>query len=235
MTQHTVVSKDAWVAARRDLLDQEKAFMRQRDDIAAARRALPWVKVDKDYVFHGASGDVSLADLFDGRSQLIVYHFMFGPEWEQGCPSCSYLADHFDGLTTHLAQRDVTLVAAARAPLDRLTAYKERMGWHFPFVSSLDNGFNFDFHVSFTPEELAGGEVYYNYHQTQFPADEAPGISVFFKDDDGVIYHTYSSYARGLDNLIGAYHFLDLAPKGRDEDELDFPMAWVRRHDEYES
>ncbi|MEM7123912.1 MAG: DUF899 family protein, partial [Pseudomonadota bacterium] len=153
----------------------------------------------------------------------------------QGCPSCSYLADHFDGLTTHLAQRDVTLVAAARAPLDRLAAYKQRMGWHFPFVSSLDNDFNFDFHVSFTPDELAGGEVYYNYHQTQFPMDEAPGISVFFKDDDGAIYHTYSSYARGLDNLIGAYQFLDLAPKGRDEDKLDFPMAWVRRHDEYES
>lgn len=235
MTQHTIVSNDAWVAARRDLLDQEKAFMRQRDDLAAARRALPWVKVDKDYVFHGTSGDVSLADLFDGRSQLIVYHFMFGPEWEQGCPSCSYLADHFDGLTTHLAQRDVTLVAAARTPLERLSAYKQRMGWHFPFVSSLDNDFNFDFHVSFTPEELAGGEVYYNYHQTQFPMDEAPGISVFFKDDDGAIYHTYSSYARGLDNLIGAYQFLDLAPKGRDEDKLDFPMAWVRRHDEYES
>ena len=235
MTQHTIVSNDAWVAARRDLLDQEKAFMRQRDDLAAARRALPWVKVDKDYVFHGTSGDISLADLFDGRSQLIVYHFMFGPEWEQGCPSCSYLADHFDGLTTHLAQRDVTLVAAARTPLERLSAYKKRMGWHFPFVSSLDNDFNFDFHVSFTPEELAGGEVYYNYHQTQFPMDEAPGISVFFKDDDGAIYHTYSSYARGLDNLIGAYQFLDLAPKGRDEDKLDFPMAWVRRHDEYES
>ncbi len=235
MTQHTVVSKDEWVAARRDLLAQEKAFMRQRDDLAATRRGLPWVKVDKDYVFHGASGNVSLAELFDGRSQLMVYHFMFGPEWEQGCPSCSYLADHFDGLTTHLAQRDVTLVAAARSPLDRLRAYKDRMGWRFPFVSSLDNDFNFDFHVSFTPEELAGGEVYYNYHQTQFPVDEAPGISVFFKDDDGAIYHTYSSYARGLDNLIGTYQFLDLAPKGRDEDKLDFPMAWVRRHDEYGS
>ena len=233
MTKHPVVSKDEWTAARRQLLAEEKAFTKQRDRLAAARRELPWEKVDKTYVFHGPSGEVPLADLFDGRSQLIVYHFMFGPGWEDGCPSCSYLADHFDGATQHLAQRDVTLVAVARAPLSKLDAYKKRMGWRFPWFSSDGNDFNHDFDVSFGADELARGDVYYNYHMTQFPVDEAPGVSVFHKDDNGEIFHTYSSYARGLDTLIGTYHLLDLVPKGRDEDTLSFPMAWVRRRDEY--
>jgi len=231
--QHKLVSRDQWIAARKAHLANEKALTKARDKLSAERRALPWVKVEKDYVFETLDGKKTLGDLFDGRSQLIVYHFMLGPDWGEGCPSCSYLADHFDGAALHLAHRDVTLVAVSRAPLPEIEAYKQRMGWAFPWVSSNSNDFNFDFHVSFKPED-AEGEVYYNYEMRDFESDEMPGLSVLAKDPSGAIFHTYSAYARGLDNLIGAYNFLDLVPKGRDETELPWTMAWVRRHDDYE-
>jgi predicted dithiol-disulfide oxidoreductase (DUF899 family) len=232
--QHSVVSQKEWLAARKALLAKEKEFSRARDQLSAVRRALPWVKVEKNYVFDGLAGRETLADLFSGKSQLIVYHFMLGPGWKQGCPSCSFLADHFDGAVVHLAQRDVTLVVVSRAPLPEIEAYKKRMGWKFKWVSSFGNDFNYDFHVSFTPEEKAGGKVDYNYSLTEFPSEEAPGLSAFIRNEAGTIFHTYSSYARGLDILLGTYNFLDLAPKGRDESALPWSMAWVRRHDEYE-
>lgn len=231
--QHKLVSRDEWIAARKAHLANEKALTKARDKLSAERRALPWVKVEKDYVFDTLDGKKTLGDLFDGRSQLIVYHFMLGPDWGEGCPSCSYLADHFDGAALHLAHRDVILVAVSRAPLPEIEAYEQRMGWAFPWVSSNSNDFNFDFHVSFKPED-AKGEVYYNYEMRDFESDEMPGLSVFAKDPSGAIFHTYSAYARGLDNLIGAYNFLDLVPKGRDETKLPWTMAWVRRHDDYE-
>jgi predicted dithiol-disulfide oxidoreductase (DUF899 family) len=231
--QHKVVSRDEWLAARKAHLAKEKALTKARDELSAERRALPWVKVEKNYVFDTPSGKKTLGDLFGGRSQLIVYHFMLGPDWGEGCPSCSYLADHFDGAALHLAHRDVTLTVVSRAPLAEIEAYKKRMGWRFPWVSSHGNDFNFDFHVSFRPEE-AEGEVYYNYDMRDFESDEMPGLSVFAKDASGAIFHTYSAYARGLDRLVGTYNFLDLVPKGRDEAELPWTMAWVRRHDEYE-
>ncbi len=187
----------------------------------------------KEYVFDTPNGKAALADLFDGRSQLIVYHFMFGPGWEQGCPSCSFLADHFDGSLVHLANRDVTLAVISRAPLAQIEAFKKRMGWRFKWVSSFGTDFNHDFHVSFTKEEMAGGKINYNYDVVEFPSEETPGASVFYQDARGCVFHTYSTYARGLDILIGAYNFLDLAPKGRDEDGLAFSMAWVRHHDKY--
>jgi len=231
--QHKVVSRDEWVAARKAHLANEKAFTKARDRLSAERRALPWVKVEKNYLFDTPEGKKSLADLFDGRSQLIVYHFMLGPDWGEGCPSCSYLADHFDGAALHLAHRDVTLTAVSRAPLPEIEAYKKRMGWRFPWVSSYGNDFNYDFHVSFRPEQKEG-EVYYNYEVGDFESDEMPGVSVFIKDASGAIFHTYSAYARGLDILVGTYNFLDLVPKGRDEAELPWSMAWVRRHDDYD-
>ncbi len=231
--QHKIVSQDEWLTARKALLAKEKEFTRARDQISAARRDLPWVKVEKLYVFDTAGGKQSLADLFDGRSQLIVYHFMLGPGWKDGCPSCSLLADHFDGGAIHLAQRDVTLVVVSRAPLAEIQAYQKRMGWKFKWVSSYGTDFNHDFHVSFTPEEKASGKVNYNYTMTEFPSEEAPGLSAFIRND-GAAFHTYSSHGRGLDILVGAYNFLDFAPKGRDEDNLPWTMAWVRRHDEYE-
>jgi predicted dithiol-disulfide oxidoreductase (DUF899 family) len=231
--QHKVVSHDEWIAARKAHLANEKALTKARDQLSAERRALPWVKVEKDYVFDTPEGKKGLADLFDGRSQLIVYHFMLGPDWGEGCPSCSYLADHFDGAGLHLAQRDVTLLAVSRAPFPEIEAYKRRMGWRFNWVSSYGIDFNYDFHVSFRPEETEG-DVYYNYEMRGFEADELPGLSVFTKDASGAIFHTYSAYARGLDILIGAYNFLDLVPKGRDEAELPWTMAWVRRHDDYD-
>jgi len=230
--QHKIVSQDEWLAARKALLAKEKEFSKVRDGLSAARRELPWVKVEKTYVFDGPAGKETLADLFGGRSQLIVYHFMLGPGWKDGCPSCSLLADHFDGAAIHLAQRDVTFVVVSRAPLAEIEAYKKRMGWKFKWVSSYGDDFNFDYHVSFGKDEMAG-EVEYNYAKGKFPSEEAPGLSAFIKDGSAV-YHTYSSYARGLDILIGAYNFLDMAPKGRDEDALPWTMAWVRRHDEYE-
>jgi predicted dithiol-disulfide oxidoreductase (DUF899 family) len=229
-----VVSRDEWIAARKTHLAKEKALTRARDELSAERRALPWVKVDKNYVFDTPSGKKTLGELFDGRSQLVVYHFMLGPGWGEGCPSCSYLADHFDGATIHLAQRDVTFLVVSRAPLPEIEAYKKRMGWKFDWVSSYGNDFNYDLHVSSGPEEQKSGKVYYNYETGDFESDEMPGLSVFAKDGSGHVFHTYSTYARGLDILAGAYNFLDLVPKGRDEDELPWSMAWVRRHDEYE-
>jgi predicted dithiol-disulfide oxidoreductase (DUF899 family) len=233
METHKIVSRDEWLTARKRYLTKEKEFTRQRDQLSAERRNLPWVKVEKNYMFDGPKGKESLADLFDGRSQLIVYHFMFGPGWEQGCPSCSFLSDHIDGATVHLAHRDVTLLAVSRAPLSQIEAFKKRMGWRFKWVSSYGNDFNFDYHVSFTKDEMAKGKVYYNYGMQEFPSEEGPGISVFYKDGSGDIFHTYSSYARGLDMLVGTYNYLDLAPKGRDEAELPWTMAWVRHHDKY--
>ncbi len=230
--RHAIVSQDEWLKARKALLAKEKEFTKQRDALSAQRRELPWVKVEKAYVFDGPDGKETLAELFGGKSQLLVYHFMLGPGWVQGCPSCSYLADHFDGAAIHLAQRDVTLVAVSRAPLVEIEAYKKRMGWKFKWTSSFGSDFNRDFRVSFTEEEMAG-EVEYNYAKGKFPSEEAPGLSAFIKDN-GAVFHTYSAYARGLDMLVGAYNFLDLAPRGRDEGALPWTMAWVRRHDEYE-
>jgi predicted dithiol-disulfide oxidoreductase (DUF899 family) len=234
MPSHKVVSREEWLAAREAHLAKEKDFTRLRDELSRQRRELPWVRVEKRYVFDGPGGTETLADLFGGRSQLIVYHFMFGPGWEQGCPSCSFLSDHIDGALVHLAHRDVTLVAVSRAPLSQIEAFKKRMGWRFKWVSSSGNDFNFDYHVSFTKEEMAKGKVYYNYAMQEFDSEEAPGTSVFSKDGTGAVFHTYSSYARGLDMLVGAYNYLDLVPKGRDEAELPWTMAWVRHHDRYD-
>jgi predicted dithiol-disulfide oxidoreductase (DUF899 family) len=231
--EHRVVSQEEWLAARKQLLRQEKEFTRLRDQLSAERRELPWVRVDKEYVFDAPDGKETLADLFDGRSQLLVYHFMFGPGWEQGCPSCSFVSDHIDGANWHLPHRDVTLLAVSRASLARIEAFKRRMGWRFKWVSSYENDFNHDFHVSFTPDDMARGEVYYNYAMTEFPSEEAPGLSTFYKDPSGAVFHTYSTYARGLDMLVGAYNYLDLAPKGRDEAALPWTMEWVRHHDRY--
>src|SRR5215471_12749716 len=203
-----VVSREEWIEARRAFLAKEKEFTRQRDELSRRRRELPWVKVEENYVFDGPKGKETLADLFDGRSQLVVYHFMFGPGWEEGCPSCSLLADHIDGALAHLNARDVTLVVVSRAPHNQIEAFKKRMGWRFKWVSSYGNDFNHDFHVSFTPEEKARGKVEYNYTMTEFPSEEAPGLSAFIKDEAGDVLHTYSSYARGLDILVGTYNFL---------------------------
>ena len=235
MEPHKVVSRAEWLTARKAHLENEKRFTRARDELSRQRRELPWVKVEKAYMFEGPNGRETLADLFDGRGQLIVYHFMFGPDWEQGCPSCSYLADHFDGAAVHLAQRDVKLLVVSRAPFAQIESFKRRMGWRFKWVSSNGCDFNRDYHVSFTKDELEKGEAHYNYAVGTFPAQEAPGVSVFAKGKAGEVFHTYSAYARGLDMLVGAYHFLDLAPKGRDEDDLAFTMAWVRHHDRYEN
>ncbi|MCE7997973.1 MAG: DUF899 domain-containing protein [Rhodobiaceae bacterium] len=231
--RNAIVDRDEWIKARKELLEEEKSFSKARDALAAKRRALPWVKVDKTYAFETAEGAKSLRDLFDGRNQLIVQHFMFGPDWEEGCPSCSFWGDNFDQTVPHLAARDVAFVAVSRAPLQNLLAYRDRLGWSFPWVSSLGNDFNFDFDVSFDSERAPDQPVYYNYHDTVFPASEAPGVSVFFKDDADEIYHTYSVFARGLEDLNGTYRLLDTTPKGRDEDALAYPMEWVRRRDQY--
>ncbi len=232
MNHPEIVSEAEWLVARKDLLAREKEFSRQRDVLSAARRQMPWVKIDKEYVFDGPKGKETLADLFDGHSQLIVYHFMFGPGWEEGCKSCSYLADHFDGANWHLPHRDVAFVVVSRAPLSEFEPYKKRMGWRFKWVSSYENDFNFDYHVSFTKDEEAKGTVYYNYGIGEFMSDELPGLSVFYKDENGDIFHSYSTYARGLDILVGTYNFLDLVPKGRNENP-ESTMDWVRRHDQY--
>ena len=233
MPTRPVVSKQEWVEARKALLEKEKAFQRRRDELAAELRDLPWVAVEEDYVFTGPDGPVKLSDLFAGRSQLIVQHFMFEPDWSEGCPSCSFWADGWDPLVVHLNHRDVSMAAVSIAPIEKLQAYAERMGWSFTWVSSAGTSFNRDFQVSATPEEVEQGETTYNYRRTRPYGLEAPGMSVFFKDEDGRVFHTYSTYARGLDRLNAAYHYLDMVPKGRDEDDLPWPMAWLRRHDAY--
>jgi len=233
-SNHTVVTSSEWLAARKELLAEEKRLTRQMDAINAKRRALPWVKVEKDYRFETRRGRVSLASLFGEHSQLVIQHFMLGPGWGEGCPSCSYMADHTDAMLPHLAARDVTMLAVSRAPLAEIEAFKKRMGWDFEWVSSHGSEFNHDFHVSFTEDEVASGKVDYNYTKQSFGSTEAPGISVFEKDADGTIYHTYSVYGRGVELMMGAYRILDLTPKGRDEDNLEFSMAWVRYHDRYE-
>ncbi len=234
MTAHRVVTRDEWIRERTQHLAREKEFTRLRDQLSAARRELPWVKVEKPYVFDGPNGAESLSDLFHGKSQLIVYHFMFDPGWDEGCKSCSFWMDNFDGVDVHLTHRDVSLVLVSRAPSAKLEAYRKRMGWGLRWASSEHNDFNRDYHVSFAQEEVERGQAYYNYERRSFPVAEAPGISVFCKDADGSIYHTYSCYARGLDMLNGAYHLLDLVPKGRDEAGLPSSMAWLRHHDRYE-
>ena len=235
MQNHKVISREEWLDARRELLAKEKEFTRLRDQLSQARQELPWVKVEKDYLFDGPNGKETLSDLFEGRSQLIIYHFMYGPDWEEGCPSCSFWADNFNGTGIHLSHRDITLIAVSRAPLDQLEAYKARMGWSFKWVSSLGSDFNYDYQVSFTPEQVEKGEMIYNYRPGGFSGEEAPGISIFYKNEQGEVFHTYSCYSRGLDMLNGAYHYMDLAPKGRDEDALSYTMAWLRRHDQYEA
>jgi predicted dithiol-disulfide oxidoreductase (DUF899 family) len=228
-----VVSRDEWLRARVELLKREKELTRLRDEQARQRRELPCVRVEKEYAFDGPHGRVTLAGLFGGRSQLVVYHFMFGPDWAEGCPSCSYVADHLDTMLPHLAARDVTLEVVSRAPLPKIAAFRQRMGWRFPWVSSFGNDFNFDYHVSFTADEFAGGKVRYNFAEQKFPSAEAPGVSVFSRDAGGDVYHTYSAYGRGVESLLGTYTVLDMVPKGRDEAGLSFPMAWVRYHDRY--
>jgi predicted dithiol-disulfide oxidoreductase (DUF899 family) len=232
MTSHAVVSREEWIAASKKLLKKEKEFTRLRDQLSAERRELPWIKVEKNYVFDSPEGKVTLADLFAGRSQLVVYHFMLGPGWHEGCVGCSFLADHFDSARQHFEHNDLSLAAVSRAPVPEIEAYKKRMGWRFPWVSSSGNDFNFDYHVSFTKDELAKGEVYYNFETLPYKGrEEAPGASVFHKVD-GEIFHTYSSYARGLEPMIGAYYWLDIAPKGRNEPNNSM-ANWVRHHDRY--
>ncbi|MFN8388770.1 MAG: thioredoxin family protein [Bdellovibrionota bacterium] len=231
LDRHSVVTESEWLEARKAHLAKEKELTRLRDELLRERRALPWTKVEKPYEFEGPSGVVTLAELFDGRSQLIVYHFMFGPGWAEGCPGCSFISDHFDGPNLHLKHHDVTLVAVSRAPFREFQAFKKRMGWKFPWVSSFGSDFNFDFHVSFTPEEVASGRVAYNY-SSDFPAhDELHGTSVFYRNEQGEVFHTYSSYGRGSDILLGAHNLLDLTPKGRNERET---MDWMRHHDRYD-
>lgn len=234
MTGHKVLSHDAWVEARKRLLAKEKEFTRLRDAIGKERRELPWETVEKNYVFDGPAGKETLADLFEGRSQLIVYHFMYGPGWDEGCKACSLMADHFNPAIVHLNHRDVTMVAVSHAAMPKLAAFKKRMGWTFKWVSSGGGDFNRDFQVSFTQAEIDRGDVYYNYREQEFPSTEAPGASVFYKNSNGDIFHTYSVYQRGLDMFITAYHYLDIVPRGRDEDGLAYTMEWVRLRDAYD-
>ena len=234
MQTHNTVSRDEWLKARRDLLAKEKAHLKAHDALARERRALPWVKVDKDYVFDGPNGKATLADLFKGRSQLVVQHFMFAPDWSEGCKSCSFWADGFERMTPHLAARDTRLVAVSRAPLSKLETFKQRMGWTFDWLSSAEGDFNYDFAVSFTPQQIKSGDKAYNFGTSGFGIEEAPGISVFYRDEAGNIFHTYSCFARGLDMMNAAYHYLDLTPLGRHEEGLPYPMDWVRLRDQYQ-
>ena len=233
MTRHRVVSKEEWLEARKALLVKEKAHTRQYDVLCAGRRALPWVRVNKEYVFDAPGGWRTLFDLFEGRSQLIVYHFMLGPGWKEGCVGCSFGADHLDGALVQLAHLDVTLVAISRAPLPEIEAFRKRMGWRFDWVSSHGSDFNRDFHVSFTEEDMTNRKVFYNYEMRDFQCEDLPGTSVFCKDEKGDIFHTYSTFARGCESMLGTYMLLDLVPKGRDEAGLTPAMAWVRHHDRY--
>jgi len=234
MNQHSVVAPEAWLEARKRLLAKEKEFTRLRDELSQERRNLPWVRVTKEYRFDGPRGEQTLGELFDGRSQLVVYHFMFAPDWDVGCKSCSFWADNFERNVIHLAARDVTLIAISRAPLAKIEAFRKRLGWTFQWVSSANTDFNFDYHVSFTPEALANGETFYNYAWSKSSMSELPGISVFYRDESGAIFHTYSCYGRGLDMMNAAYHYLDLVPMGRNEaGERPNPQAWVRLRDAY--
>jgi len=230
---HPVVSHEEWISTRTAFLAREKEFTRLRDELSRQRRELPWEKVDKQYVFNGPNGKETLAELFENRSQLVVYHFMFPPEDDEGCPHCSFWADNFNGIGVHLNHRDVTFVAISRAPLDKIEQFKQRMGWSFKWVSSFQSDFNYDYQASFPPEAVQRGAVFYNYTQMDAGMMDREGASVFYKDENGAVFHTYSCYARGIDMLNGTYHFLDLVPKGRDEQGLDDPQAWVRHHDKY--
>ena len=232
MPKHRVVTRDEWLSARKELLAKEKELTRQRDALSQLRRELPWVKVDEPYVFDTTEGKQSLSDLFEGRSQLVVYHFMFEPQWTEGCKSCSFWADNFDRNVVHLHHRDVTLIAVSRAALEKLEAYRRRMGWTFRWVSSFGTQFNHDYQATVTPEEVEQKTAVYNYAPSDW-SGETPGISVFFKDEEGAVYHTYSCYSRGLDMMNAAYHYLDLVPKGRDEAGLSYSMEWLRRRDQY--
>jgi len=234
MLNHEVVSKSQWLRAYGDFLAKEKELTKRSDELGRQRRELPWTRVEKDYAFAGPHGQASLAELFDGRSQLATYHFMFGPDWDEGCPGCSYVTDHLDGAIEHLKARDVTLVLISRAPQEKLAAFKKRMGWRMPWFSSGGCEFNQDFGVSFTKAEVAGGEKAYNFGTTAPHGEENPGLSFFHKDPSGAILHTYSTFGRGLEAVLGTYAVLDRAPKGRDEGDLPAPMAWVRHHDKYE-
>ena len=231
--EHKVVSQKAWLTARKQLLVKEKKFSKLRDQLNRQRRDLPWAKVDKKYVFDTPDGKQTLAELFDGKSQLIIYHFMFGPGWGEGCPHCSFWADHYDSVNIHLGQRDTTLVVASQARLKEIAPFKKRMGWRFNWVSSFKSDFNFDFHVSFTPAQIRSGKLFYNYEKMAMDMDQREGVSAFYKDEKGLVYHTYSSYARGIDLLNTTYNFLDLTAKGRDENP-ERTQDWVRFHDKYQ-
>jgi predicted dithiol-disulfide oxidoreductase (DUF899 family) len=233
LEDHKIVSENEWIEARKAMLEKEKEFTDLRDQLSQQRRDLPWVAVDKEYVFEGPNGKQTLSELFDGRRQLIVYHFMFDPSWEAGCFACSFWADNFNGIIVHLNQRDVTMIAVSRAPYSKLATYEKRMGWDFKWVSSHNTDFNFDYDVSFTPEEVAKKKAFYNFISQDPLSAEREGVSVFYKDPAGNVFHTYSAYARGIDMLNVAYHYLDLVPKGRDEAGHAFPLYWVRRRDEY--
>jgi predicted dithiol-disulfide oxidoreductase (DUF899 family) len=231
LKNHPVVSHQDWLAARMAFLAKEKEFTRLRDELSRQRRELPWEAVPKEYVFEGPGGKQTLAQLFEGRSQLIVYHFMFAPDWEEGCEQCSHWADTFNGIPVHLRHRDVSFVAISRAPLAKLEAFKKRMGWTFKWVSSFPNDFNFDYYASFTSQELESGSAFYNYRKGQKESTDREAVSVFYKDECGAIFHTYSCYARGIDLLNATYNYLDLAPKGRDEAGIG--PGWVKHHDRY--
>jgi predicted dithiol-disulfide oxidoreductase (DUF899 family) len=232
LSGHAIVSESEWIEARKELLKKEKQLMKLNDELSEERRKLPWTKIDKNYSFDSTEGTVTLSELFGRNSQLLIYHFMYGPDWEEGCPGCSFMADHIDGPNLHLAHHDVSVVVVSRAPLETILPFKKRMGWQFRWVSSFGSDFNYDYYVSFTEEQMKKGEVYYNYeYATHDEGTESPGTSVFFKDASGNIYHTYSAYARGGDVLIGAHNFLDLTPKGRNEEGA---MGWMRHHDKYD-
>lgn len=229
--QNAVVSHEDWLAARRDLLQKEKELTHLRDSVTSERLALPWERIEKDYVFDTLDGPRSLAGLFEGRSQLVVQHFMLAPGWKEGCPSCSFMADHTDGMNLHLANHDVTMIAVSRAPLADIERYRKRMGWTFGWVSSFGSDFNYDFRVSFTPEEVATGHIDYNFGGWNMTGEEWPGVSAFIKNEAGEVFRTYSTYGRGVEVMMGTYAMLDLTPKGRNEAR---GMDWVRRHDRYE-
>lgn len=233
MNPGRIVNDEQWLDARKKLLIAEKAYSKQREELTRLRQQMPWRRIEKEYEFDSTQGKRRLLDLFGPHSQLLVYHFMYGPDWEEGCKICSLLADHYDPLIVHLKARDVALVTVSRAPIEVLAAYRKRMKWRFEWVSSLNTEFNRDFGVSFTQEEMDAGQMNYNYKLQKFPSTECPGVSCFARNEAGEVFHTYSAYDRGLENLLGVYSFLDLVPKGRDESQLPYGMAWVRHHDRY--